>query len=331
MTAPNDCPATIDVKHVVSQLEAELPKHKALGWRRDRHIRLPPWEYAPQMPITVVCCKKLDAINLKKPKEGEMKTVELKTVGCLKSPRAKEEMTEKIVEHFQENYESRPTKLAGIQDLCVHLGLRKGRTEKECKESLQEAGSRGVYINIYDFMDARREGTKVYRFPGIEPLRYYSTIMTRIVPLYEVYDNDARARAQRASPLINDLPSDQKLKPKEKKKRKYPDTLAFMLVNMHGNYEGKAFDKGRESMKARAQNLENSWSQYDGKTKTNKTPRSRRRNKGRNTSKTSLSGDSENTSDAVNSDGTSEPKTPDGKDMEEVVDLMKTLGIPNGV
>lgn len=88
-----------------------------------------------------------------------------------------------------------------------------------------------------------------------------------------------------------------------------------MLVNMAGRYRGEAYDKGNTGMKKRAKMLEDSYTTIDGRTP-------------------SESADRDNGSDAIeafDSDGSSEPKTPSDENMGEVIDLMKTLGIPNGV
>lgn len=83
------------------------------------------------MPLLVMCDEKTFYINYVKPKFGEKRK---HMVGGVKSGEAKEALTMKVIKHFNTHYEAKATPLEGFQDLCVHLGFKKGETVEECKE-----------------------------------------------------------------------------------------------------------------------------------------------------------------------------------------------------
>lgn len=78
-----------------------------------------------------MCNEKMFYINFVKPKDGEKRK---HMVGGVKTGQAKEALTMKVIKHFNKHYEAKSTPLEGFQDLCVHLGFKKGETVEECKE-----------------------------------------------------------------------------------------------------------------------------------------------------------------------------------------------------
>ncbi|KXT12454.1 hypothetical protein AC579_7378 [Pseudocercospora musae] len=113
-----------------------------------------------------VCIGKLHAQNLHK--KGSSPNWERYNFSPLyrdRNYKEKKERTQEVVEYFGGLYESRATKLKRCQAL---LSITR------CKEILKDSGSRGCFIIIRDFIEADR---KAYRFPAVEPLRYYSIIV----------------------------------------------------------------------------------------------------------------------------------------------------------
>ncbi|KXT03963.1 hypothetical protein AC578_9330 [Pseudocercospora eumusae] len=245
--------------------------------------------------IKHVCIVKLHA------QDPHKKGYHYSSLHCDRADEQRETATQEIIKYFERVYESHATKLQGYQALLHDLGLENGTTIAKCKELTNvRNGSRGCFINIYDFIDAER---KTYRFPAVEPLRYYSIILDKIFP---------------------------------KKQAKQRTILRNMLVNMLGDYKGKQYDKGRESPAVRLRNLKLSYTAgyaNDGaNSKTNATPKRKKRVKKANGEhKGGNDGSAMHANEVSDSDDTSEPKTPGDEDVREATNLMKTLGIPNGV
>ncbi|EME87434.1 uncharacterized protein MYCFIDRAFT_75291 [Pseudocercospora fijiensis CIRAD86] len=222
MGAPDDFPGTVNVKRTLWRLEDEHSPQYCLNFRGE--MFRPSQNNFAQMPLTVVCEQKVKCIDWIKPEPGE-----LRVLGNVRTEEAKEAYTERVIEHFKDNYESRADELGKFQDLCQHVGARQGQTVEECK-ALRPKCTVSQPSNHFGTTPSSRTGsTKTW----------ISRLGSRGI---------RRHLAARGKP------------------REIPDSLTFMLVNLCKARAGIMYDKELESVQVRAKNLMNSWSDLGGKT-----------------------------------------------------------------
>ncbi|KAF7184962.1 hypothetical protein HII31_13585 [Pseudocercospora fuligena] len=82
-----------------------------------------------------------------------------------------------IVAHFEEHYESKPSKLQAYQKLCEDLGVDVGTSITQCRKILNS-----VFVNIVDFVKTPDKKT-VHQFLNIQELRDYSRKKKKLFPL----------------------------------------------------------------------------------------------------------------------------------------------------
>ncbi|KAK4507960.1 hypothetical protein PRZ48_001695 [Zasmidium cellare] len=115
----------------------------------------------------------------------EKKAEEEKRADEKKAEKAKREAElDDLATKFENLYGRDTQKLEIWKQLCRDLGVVEGESIKKCKKNL-----RGVWVNIFDFIQDKEAGKPVRRCKSLTALRWYSIKNHKIFPLRKAKDN----------------------------------------------------------------------------------------------------------------------------------------------